>query len=231
MGMWFDPLWNFLEQTLFPIPSVISGSRPLYNLYHSADPCFDLPQAAAIRRANLFSFLSSLPGRPPTLLVGEAPGWRGCRFSGVPFTSEVQLTRDMLPFQGQHSSNRDVPYGEASATIFWGTLSPYHPQFFVWSSLPFHPYQPGKPLSNRTPAMEELRAYLPLLNEVIKLVAPQQVMAVGRRAQQALVWLQIPAIPIRHPSHGGAKMFQSSIIPLLRNISCTSTLKVYRHDI
>ncbi len=97
--MWLDPFWSFLEETVFSIPSVLEGTRPLFNPYHDTNPDFDLPQAAAIRQANLSSFLDSLPERPPVLLVGEAPGWHGCRFSGIPFTSELQLSNGILPFQ------------------------------------------------------------------------------------------------------------------------------------
>jgi hypothetical protein len=217
--MWFDLFWSFLERIVMPTPSVEEGNKPLFNLYSAVNPQFDLPQAAAIRRANLFSFLVSLPERPPVLLVGEAPGWHGCRFSGVPFTSEAQFSSDrlpLMPFQGKISSHRGAPHAEASATIFWQALKPYHPQFFVWTSLPFHPYRPGQPLSNRTPARRELQTYLPILSEVVRLLAPELVLAVGRQAQQALQWLDVPALAVRHPSHGGSLEFKAGIGEALR---------------
>ena len=206
--MWFEPFWSFLEQGVFPIPSQPEGNKPLFNLYKDTNPQVDLPQAAAMRRVNLYAFLSSLPKRPPVLLLGEAPGWRGHRFSGVPFTSEVQLSRGMLPFQGLISSQSSTPHAEASATIFWQALRPHHPHFFVWSSLPFHPYQPGQPLSNRTPSRQELQTFSPLVGELVRLLTPELVVAVGRVAQQTLKWLDIPAVAIRHPSHGGADEFK-----------------------
>jgi uracil-DNA glycosylase len=215
--MWFDPFWRFLEQAIFPTPNVTEGNKPLFNFYNAVNPQFDLPQAAAIRRANLFSFLDSLPGRPPFLLVGEAPGWHGCRFSGVPFTSEAQLASGELPFSGRISSHTEAPHAETSATIFWQALRPHHPHFFVWSSVPFHPYQPGEPLSNRTPRRQELRMFLPVLSEIIRLLDPQLVLAVGRQAQQALAWLDIPAVALRHPSHGGASEFRAGIKEALRH--------------
>jgi hypothetical protein len=149
------------------------------------------------------------------LLVGEAPGWHGCRFSGVSFTSEAQLSSGSLPFQGHISSHTGAPHAEASATIFWQALKSHHPHFFVWSSVPFHPHQPGEPLSNRTPTRQELQAFLPVLSEVIRLLSPKRVLAVGRQAQQALNWLAIPALAVRHPSHGGALEFKAGIIEAL----------------
>jgi uracil-DNA glycosylase len=217
--MWFDPFWSFLEQAVFPTPSLLEGNKPLFNLYKALNPQFDLPQAAAIRRANLFNFLESLPEQPPILLVGEAPGWHGCRFSGLPFTSEAQLSSGSLPFQGQLSSCSGAPHAEASATIFWQALKAHHPHFFVWTSLPFHPHRPGQPLSNRTPTRQELQTYLPILAEVVRLLAPELVLAVGRQAQQALKWLDILALAVRHPAHGGASEFRVGIIEALRRVA------------
>jgi uracil-DNA glycosylase family 4 len=196
--MWLDPFWSFLEETVFSAPSVLEGNMPLFNPYHDTNPDYDLPEAAAIRRENLFSFLASLPEKPPVLLVGEAPGWHGCRFSGIPFTSEAQLSR-------------------GSATIFWQALGAHHPQFFVWSSVPFHPYLSGQPLSNRTPSRQELQSFLPLLAKMNRILSPKLVLAVGRQAQQALSWLDIPAVAVRHPSHGGAVEFKGGIEEALRH--------------
>ena len=46
---------------------------------------------AELLRSRLGTYLASRSGAP-ILLVGEAPGYRGARVSGVPFTSERQLT-------------------------------------------------------------------------------------------------------------------------------------------
>ncbi len=209
--MWLDPLWSFLEQEVFPAPSVVEGKKPFFNLYNDADPRYDLPGAAAIRRDNLRSYLESLPERPPFFLLGEAPGWHGCRFSGVPFTSEMQLAKGSLPFQGRISSHAGAPHAETSATIFWEALRPRHPHFFVWSSLPFHPYQPGNPLSYRTPTRQEMRLCLPIVRQIIQIFAPENVLAVGRVAEQVLSWLEVPFQPVRHPAHGGAAQFKTGI--------------------
>lgn len=48
-----------------------------------------------VRRNNLRLYLNQISQlRPKVLLVGEAPGYHGCRFTGVPFTSEYILLRD-----------------------------------------------------------------------------------------------------------------------------------------
>jgi hypothetical protein len=52
---------------------------------------------------------------------------------------------------------------------------------------------------------------------VIRLLEPKLVLAVGRQAQQALAWLEIPATALRHPSHGGAPEFKAGIKEALRH--------------
>jgi large subunit ribosomal protein L13 len=48
-------------------------------------------RGAAVRRDRLAAYLEARV-EAPILLVGEAPGYRGARISGLPFTSERQLT-------------------------------------------------------------------------------------------------------------------------------------------
>src|SRR5213078_1996874 len=55
-----------------------------FNFYRDGD-------GAEKRRARLLDYLRSRE-RAPLLLVGEAAGYRGARVSGLPFTSERQLT-------------------------------------------------------------------------------------------------------------------------------------------
>ena len=50
----------------------------------------------AIRRANLRLYLRAMAMRQPTaIMVMEAPGYRGCRLTGVPVTSRKVLARGL----------------------------------------------------------------------------------------------------------------------------------------
>lgn len=59
------------------------------------------------------------------ILVGEAPGYQGGRYSGVAITSERLLLEGMIPrmpaLQGR-LTDRAKPFSEPSATIVWGKL-------------------------------------------------------------------------------------------------------------
>jgi uracil-DNA glycosylase len=204
------PVWEWLEERVFSLPAASAGPRPCFNPYQSINPAVDRPDAVHIRRSNLQRYLVCFEAWPEALVIGEAPGWRGCRFSGVPFTSEAQLNGE-LPFRGKSSSLAGKPHAEASATVFWQVMQGYHPRFLVWNSLPLHLYQPGEPLSNRMPSQAEIRLGEGLLAGLIAVLRPQQVIAVGKSAAAAARHLGVTAIQVRHPSHGGAKAFAAGM--------------------
>jgi uracil-DNA glycosylase len=204
-------VWDLISSNFFNEDFESNSRKGLFNLYHGAVSEFERPNADRIRQDNLHAYLESFKTLPRVLIVGEAPGWRGCRFSGVPFTSESQLFSASLPFQGQPTSLHQRPYSEATATVFWRVMAKYHPQFLVWNCVPFHAHRPGKPLSNRRPSNGEITRYLPLLARLISLLQPDRVIAVGRCAERTLNSIGIAALPVRHPSHGGAAVFEQGI--------------------
>jgi uracil-DNA glycosylase len=128
----------------------------------------------------------------PFLLLGEAPGYRGARISGVPFTSERQLT-------GSGPA-------EATATVVHRILAELGlgESVLLWNVVPTHP---GTASSNRRPTNVEIEAGLPFARQ---LAEGRRVVAVGRLAQAALDGLYV-----RHPSHGGTRAFREGLIELL----------------
>lgn len=204
-------IWDLFQDKVFSIPSTVDEETPLFNQYYDKDPTVDLQNADEIRRGNLRNYLQSFSERPSAVVIGEAPGWRGCRFSGVPFTSEAQLCNGELPFKGLQSSSKALPYSEGTATTFWKYMLPHHPRFFAWNCIPFHLYKLDNKFTNRTPRKKEVYGYLWLLSEILSLIKPRQVIAVGRNAEQALTKIGIYYSYVRHPSHGGANDFKKGI--------------------
>ena len=130
------------------------------------------------------------------LLVGEAAGFRGARVSGIPFTSERQLT--------------GTGPAEASATIVHRVLAELgiEDDVLLWNVVPTHPHEPDRPYTNRRPSRVEVETSSRFLEGVGR---GRRVIAVGRLAEQ------VTGAPyVRHPSRGGAGAFREGLCRLLR---------------
>jgi uracil-DNA glycosylase len=149
---------------------------------------------AELKRARLRAYLEARAAAP-IVLVGEAAGYRGARASGVPFTSERQL-----------SGSRP---GEATATIVHGVLRTLgvEDDVLLWNVVPTHPHRRGHHASNRRPTGREVEAGLPFLDELRR---GRRAVAVGRLAHAVL-----GGPYVRHPSHGGAAAFRAGLEAVL----------------
>jgi hypothetical protein len=182
------------------------------NPYSDADEDrdLDLPGAAATRRANLSSYLAErAPGA--VLLVGEAMGYRGGRFSGMAFTSERTLAAWGPPYAP--SSRRPGGWAEPSATIVHGAIAERERDVVLWNAVPAHPHRPGMPLSNRPPTRAEVAAGASFLDAVLDLMQPRLVIGAGRIAERLLGDRADGCV--RHPAQGGATAFREGIAAVL----------------
>jgi len=170
----------------FAIVEALADARigETFNFYREGD-------GAEVRRARLRAYLESCADSP-LMLVGEAAGYRGARVSGIPFTSERQLT-------GSGPA-------EATATIVHRVLTELglEDHVLLWNVVPTHP---GTESSNRRPSRAEVELGLPFAR---RLARGRRVIAVGRLAETAL-----DARYVRHPSHGGAAAFRAQLAAAL----------------
>lgn len=184
---------------------------------HCANPYgYERPFSTPCRH-NLQTYLELMgQWQPKLLLVGEAPGYRGCRLTGIPFVSPHVLAGLGQQFQQLSSLFQPVeewPYiqREASATIVWRTVGHWQPLPLLWNIFPFHPYQPGEPQTNRTPTAGEIALGRPFLTKLCQLFPQAKLVAVGKKASIALAKWEMVHTAVRHPSHGGAKQFQAAM--------------------
>jgi uracil-DNA glycosylase len=145
-----------------------------------------------LRRTRLAAYLRKRSDAP-YLLVGEAAGYRGARVSGLPFTSERQLT--------------GCGPAEATATIVHRVLAELdlHEDVLLWNVVPTHP---GTEVSNRRPTRAEVEEAMPFLHQLLRGRTP---IAVGRLAHQVLGGQYV-----RHPSHGGSAAFREGLLLSIR---------------
>ena len=185
---------------------------------------FDRSHAAnEVRRSNLTRYLEQLAERrPSTLLVGEAPGYRGMRITGVPFTNATILERgiphfDLLGAANGYALPDQLPpvAAEPTATVMWTTLIELDFLPVLWSAFPLHPHRPGDPLSNRTPTGREAAAWSWSWQALERIFPIRAVVAVGNVAARALATSGRAVPRVRHPAHGGRAEFASGLRPLL----------------
>ena len=149
--------------------------------------------------------------RSDILLIGEAPGYRGCRLTGIPFTSGNVIKTS------EHNIFREIGreivlpqvVSEKTATILWGFLGINKAVPILWNAFPFHPHQSRKTEGNRRPNVSEIEEGTTYLKLICNLFKPKKLCSLGRVGESILkiVFPKEEIIYIRHPSHGGKKDF------------------------
>ncbi|WP_028271145.1 uracil-DNA glycosylase [Arthrobacter sp. UNC362MFTsu5.1] len=177
----------------------------------------------AQRRRNLELYLGEmLERRPRVLLVGEAPGFRGMRITGVPFTSRTMFEGPANSF-GLFGPGKGyvlppdaagIP-AEPTATVMWEVLAELDFLPVLWSACPWHTHVPGRPLSNRTPTAAEAILGTPFWQALTELFPIETVVAVGNVAHRSLQRSGLDVPKIRHPAHGGRSGFKRGLEELL----------------
>ena len=158
---------------------------------------------------------------PQFILAGEAPGYQGCRYSGIAFTSERLLGEGVIPriapLSGRLSTRR-LPFSEPSATIVWKTLYRLGiaERTILWNAMQLHPYRADNLWSNRTPTPDEIKLGEPALRMLVEAFPNARIVAVGKKAEGLLHEMGIAtAGAVRHPANGGATQFAAGLQDLM----------------
>jgi uracil-DNA glycosylase len=202
-GAVFNPWWQFDEENDI-------GSR-----------------SPAIRRKHLAVYFGKRLGKARLAIVGEALGYRGGHFSGIPMTSERMLLGNqqhilsgIKPCRTSKPSVCPDGFSEPTATIVWGALlkiGVLPDEFVLWNAFPWHSFDPHRGLlSNRMPNKSEQLSGRPVLKAFLELFPCEQIVALGKIAAAHLEQLGLNAHCVRHPASGGAKLFRQQIAKIVR---------------
>jgi uracil-DNA glycosylase len=205
-----------------------SPSGAVFNPWWQIDEENDIGRIAPIiRRQQLRAYLRERLGRAKLVVIGEALGYRGGHFSGIPMTSERMLLRKhqniIAGIKLRRTSKPSVcpnGFSEPTATIVWGALlkTGVPPdEFVLWNAFPLHSFDPRRGLlSNRMPNKSEQLSGRPVLKAFLELFACEQIVALGKIAAAQLEQLGVDAHCVRHPASGGAKLFREQIARIVR---------------
>ena len=200
-----DKIQDFLTDL-----SAYESTFTVYNPYDFRAPNAELCQA------NLKSYIEGMKQSGSNILiVGEAPGYNGCRLTGVPFTSEYILSEAFHLMSNIFSDNPFRTTGkqkESSATIVWNGFNDFGVYPIMWNAFPFHPHKERQEKTNRPPTHQELEVGKEYLRKYIDLFDRDlSIWAIGKKAKDALTSINIEAEYIRHPSMGGKNDFLSGL--------------------
>src|SRR5437016_11662897 len=114
-----------------------SPPRGVFNPWWEVDKQNDIRRnAPEIRREQLRAYLGERVGKAQLAVIGEALGYRGGHFSGIPMTSErillgkkrevgiepQQVLSSIKPRRTSKPAKCPEGFSEPTATIVWGTL-------------------------------------------------------------------------------------------------------------
>lgn len=161
---------------------------------------------------------------PKIILVGEAAGFRGCRRTGIAFSSEFQLCEGSLPRLPKEGrlTRRHIPFKESSATIVWRALRDLQlaDSTVVWNALQMHPHRPDERNSNRTPRAAEMAMGAGAMRILAEAFPSARIVAVGVKAEKLLRKMGLkPFATVRHPAKGGSTEFAAGMVKLARRLS------------
>ena len=182
----------------------------VFNPYRDICEIHDKKNAASLRRKNLGACLESVrKNGVKTIWVARDLGHRGGRRTGIPLTDEANLNAAREMFGSAPLSRATVgpTIAEQTAATIWQSMSEVREPVMLWNVFPFHPHEPSESLSNRCHTSKERLETWPIFLDLIDLLRPTKLIAIGNDAEKALRGLSVATEKVRHPSYGGKNEF------------------------
>ena len=183
----------------------------VFNPYADRCEVHDLDDAPKLRATALLKMLKvAAKSEIDAFWIGRDLGYRGGRRTGLALTDDVHLfahaTRWNLRVERATTGSA---VAERTAAVIWNMLSQVPAPIFLWNVFPFHPHEAGDPFTNRAHTGREREAGEVFLAELIAMLRPRRLVAIGNDAARAAERFagRVDVIHVRHPSYGGQRDF------------------------
>jgi uracil-DNA glycosylase len=181
-----------------------------FNPYSDLCAVYDRASAPTKRCAALYGILSAAAaGGVHSVWIGRDLGYRGGRRTGLALTDDAHVQ-----VHAARWGIRTAPFTkgrlikERTATLVWKVLDAIDLPIFLWNIFPLHPHEPDRPFTNRTHCVSERAVGEDLLSELLSLLHPERVVALGGDAARSVERIAPTAtVRVRHPSYGGQPEF------------------------
>jgi len=201
-----------------------------FNPYSDRCEVHDRRDAPGRRAATLSAMVHCAAKEPvDAIWIGRDLGYRGGRRTGLALTDDVHMAQHAMRWNIAHMPERPtvgVAVAERTAAVIWGMLENIEARIFLWNVFPLHPHESGDPFTNRQHNARERRAGEEILKQLIVLLRPARIVAIGNDAAAAVhrITESVPVVCVRHPSYGGQTQFQRQISELYGHPRCSGSL-------
>jgi hypothetical protein len=187
----------------------------VFNPYSDRCEEYDTEDAPEKRSRALLALLTAAADvELDSLWIGRDLGYRGGRRTGLALTDDLHVADHAARWGVSIERATSGPMmAERTAAVIWKVIAQIGNPIFLWNVFPFHPYRPGQPFTNRSHTSKERKAGEELLFELISMLRPRRLIAIGNDAADITARLLggRHLTHVRHPSYGGQRAFLTQI--------------------